>query len=117
MKRPRYPAVVTLLVGFLMVFAGTFEVLAAAPQTGDRLTVAGVMKNPQGRGVPEVEVEMLVNGQHVKAANSEEIATGKSGSFLAEFILPGRDAARGHGGSGGFQAFLEKACPDGGAGV
>ena len=88
MKRPRYPAVVTLLVGFLMVCAGTFEVLAAAPQTGDRLTVAGVMKNPQGRGVPEVEVEMLVNGQHVKAANNEEIATGKSGSFLAEFILP-----------------------------
>jgi Na+/H+ antiporter NhaD/arsenite permease-like protein len=88
MKRPRYPAVVTLLVGFLIVFAGIFEVLAAAPQTGDRLTVAGVMKNPQGRGVPEVEVEMLLNGQHLKAATSEEIATGKSGSFLAEFILP-----------------------------
>ena len=88
MKRARYPAVVTLLVGFLMVCAGSLEVLAAAPQTGDRLTVAGVMKNPQGRGVPEVEVEVLVNGQHVKAANSEEIATGKSGSFLAEFILP-----------------------------
>ena len=51
MKRPRYPAVVTLLVGFLIVFAGALEVLAAGSQSGDRLTVAGVMKNPQGRGV------------------------------------------------------------------
>ena len=33
-------------------------------------------------------MEVLVNGQQVKAANNEEIATGKSGSFLAEFFLP-----------------------------
>ena len=31
---------------------------------------------------------MLVNGQHVKTARGDEIVTGKSGSFLAEFILP-----------------------------
>ena len=61
---------------------------APAPQAGDRLSVAGAMKNPQGRGVKEVEVEVLVNGQHVKAIKDEDIATGKSGAFLGEFILP-----------------------------
>jgi Na+/H+ antiporter NhaD/arsenite permease-like protein len=50
--------------------------------------VAGVMKNPQGKGVKEVAVEVLVNGLHVKTAKDEEIVTGKSGSFMAEFILP-----------------------------
>ena len=65
-----------------------FALAAPAPQAGDRLSVAGMVQNPQGRGVKEVEVEVLVNGQHVKPAKDDEIATGKSGSFLAEFILP-----------------------------
>jgi len=72
------------LVGFLAA-----PVLAApAPPAGDRLSVAGVINNPQGRGVKEVEVEILVNGHHVKTVKAEEIVTGKSGSFLAEFLLP-----------------------------
>ncbi len=73
------------LAGFL---AATLALAAPAPQAGDRLSVAGAMKNPQGRGVKEVEVEVLVNGQHVKAIKDEDIATGKSGAFLGEFILP-----------------------------
>ncbi len=88
MKRARYPAVLIIFVMFLLFFADLPEMQAATDQIGDRLTVAGAMQNPQGRGVNEVEVEVLVNGQHVKAANGEEIVTGKSGSFLAEFILP-----------------------------
>jgi Na+/H+ antiporter NhaD/arsenite permease-like protein len=60
---------------------------AATQQSGDRLTVSGVIKNPQGKGVKEVEVEVLVNGQHLKTVDGEEIVTGKHGSFLAEFIL------------------------------
>jgi hypothetical protein len=72
------------LVGFLAA-----PVLAApAPPAGDRLSVAGVINNPQGKGVKEVEVEILVNGHHVKTVKAEEIVTGKSGSFLAEFLLP-----------------------------
>jgi Na+/H+ antiporter NhaD/arsenite permease-like protein len=87
--RARYPTAATLLVIFLMVFAYPPKVLAApASQSGDRLSVAGVMKNPQGKGVKEVAVEVLVNGLHVKTAKDEEIVTGKSGSFMAEFILP-----------------------------
>ncbi len=47
------------------------------------------MKNPHGQGLKEVEVEVLVNGQHVKPAGKEaEIVTGKPGSFVADFILP-----------------------------
>lgn len=59
-----------------------------APAAGDRLTVAGVIKNPQGRGVKEVEIEVLVNGQHLKTIKEEEVVTGKSGAFLGEFLLP-----------------------------
>ena len=89
MERARFPAIMMLLlVIFLLCCTNPLEVQAAAPQTGDRLSVAGVVQNPQGRGVKEVEVEVLVNGQHVKTAKDDEIVTGKSGSFLAEFILP-----------------------------
>jgi Na+/H+ antiporter NhaD/arsenite permease-like protein len=61
---------------------------AAVPEPGDRLTVSGVVKNPQGKGVKEVEVEVLVNGRHQEAADGGEIVTGKHGTFLAEFNLP-----------------------------
>jgi Na+/H+ antiporter NhaD/arsenite permease-like protein len=89
MKRARYPAVWAMLVFILVAGAGALEVLAApTSQTGDRLSVAGVMQNPQGKGVKEVEVEVLVNGQHVKTAKNDEIITGKSGSFMAEIIVP-----------------------------
>jgi Na+/H+ antiporter NhaD/arsenite permease-like protein len=88
MKRARYPAVM-LLVFFLMTFVNPLKSLAApVPETGDRLGVAGMVQNPQGKGIKEVEVEVLVNGQHVKTARGDEIVTGKSGSFMAEFILP-----------------------------
>ena len=42
-----------------------------------------------GKGLKEVEVEVLVNGQHVKPTGKEaEIITGKPGGFVADFILP-----------------------------
>ena len=76
------------LVFLAGLLAANIALAAPVPQAGDRLSVAGAMKNPQGRGVKEVEVEVLVNGQHVKAIKDEEIATGKSGAFLGEFVLP-----------------------------
>ena len=78
-----------LLGVFLGVTLAAAAVSAAGEKPGDRLTVAGAVKNLQGRGVKEVVVEVLVNGRHLKTAGpDEEIATGKSGSFLGEFVLP-----------------------------
>ncbi len=76
-----------LLILFIFL-CGIIPGFAATPEAGDRLTLSGVIKNPQGKGVKEVEVEVLVNGQHLKTTEGEEIVTGKHGSFLAEFILP-----------------------------
>jgi len=63
---------------------------AAAPApAGDHLAVSGLVTNPMGKGLKEVEVEVLVNGQHVKPAGKEaEVITGKPGGYVADFILP-----------------------------
>ena len=88
LKNIKIPIIMLSMVFLTGLLAATVALAAPAPQTGDRLSVAGAMKNPQGRGVKEVEVEVLVNGQHVKAIKDEDIATGKSGAFLGEFVLP-----------------------------
>jgi Na+/H+ antiporter NhaD/arsenite permease-like protein len=65
------------------------ELFAAAPPQGDRLTLSGSIKNLQGKGVKEVDVEVLLDGQHLKPAGKEEvITTGSQGYFLAVFYLP-----------------------------
>jgi len=72
-------------------FLATSAVLAAptpAP-AGDHLAVSGLVTNPMGKGLKEVEIEVLVNGQHVKPTGKEaEIVTGKPGGYVADFILP-----------------------------
>jgi Na+/H+ antiporter NhaD/arsenite permease-like protein len=88
LKKIKILLVLLSLVFLAGLLAANSALAALAPQTGDRLSVAGAMKNPQGKGVKEVEVEVLVNGQHVKAIKDEDIASGKSGAFLGEFVLP-----------------------------
>jgi hypothetical protein len=88
LKIKKIPIIMLSLLFLAGLSAATMALAAPAPQTGDRLSVAGKMQNPHGKGVKEVQVEVLVNGQHVKTANEEEIVTGRSGSFMAEFILP-----------------------------
>ncbi len=81
-------------VVFCLFLLATCSLLAASlnaapPPPGDRLSVAGVFVDRQGTGVPEVEVEVLVNGRPVKPlGNNDKIATGSNGSFQGEFILP-----------------------------
>ena len=88
LRNLKIPIIMLSLVFLAGLLTATVALAAPVPQAGDRLSVAGAMKNPQGRGVKEVEVEVLVNGQHVKAIKNEDITTGKSGAFLGEFILP-----------------------------
>jgi len=74
-----------LIAGFLAPAA----VLAAPAPAGDHLAISGLVTNPMGKGLKEVEVEVLVNGQHVKPKGKEaEIVTGKPGGYVADFILP-----------------------------
>ncbi len=62
---------------------------AAPAPAGDHLAISGLATNPMGKGLKEVEVEVLVNGQHVKPTGKEaEIVTGKPGGFVADIILP-----------------------------
>jgi Na+/H+ antiporter NhaD/arsenite permease-like protein len=75
-----------LLIAGLLAASAVF---AAPAPAGDHLAVSGLVANPMGKGLKEVEVEVLVNGQHVKPTGKEaEIVTGKPGAFFADFILP-----------------------------
>ena len=64
MQVKRNLAVAMLLAVFLVVFAGSPSVGASQPATGDRLAISGLVTNPMGKGLKEVEVEVLVNGRH-----------------------------------------------------
>jgi Na+/H+ antiporter NhaD/arsenite permease-like protein len=62
---------------------------AADPAPQDRLSLAGSILNTEGRGVKEADVEVLVNGRHVKPEGKKPaIITGSQGNFLARFHLP-----------------------------
>ncbi|MEJ2070555.1 MAG: ArsB/NhaD family transporter [Syntrophobacterales bacterium] len=82
-------AVITLILSSLLVGSALLGAQAAPPARGDHLSLSGKMTNPQGGGVKEVEIEVLVNGQAVKPEGSEEhLATGTQGSFFGDFMLP-----------------------------
>ncbi len=76
-----------LIAGFL---APSAVLAAPAPApAGDHLALSGLVTNPMGKGLKEAELEVLVNGQHVKPTGKEaEIVTGKPGGYVADFILP-----------------------------
>jgi Na+/H+ antiporter NhaD/arsenite permease-like protein len=94
--RKRLVYVAQILI--VLVLAGSLaaSALAASDPTAstpvkpsDHLAVSGLVANPMGKGLKEVEVEVLVNGRHVKPTGKEaEIVTGKPGGFVADFMLP-----------------------------
>ena len=78
-----------LFAAIFVVLLCAPELLAAPPSPGDRLSLSGFIKNLQGNGVKEAEVEVLLNGQPLAPAGKDEtIATGSQGNFLAVFLLP-----------------------------
>jgi Na+/H+ antiporter NhaD/arsenite permease-like protein len=90
-KRPCYilQHMVFLVVLGSVLVSGALAAAPAAGPPGDRLAISGIMKNPQGRSVKEVDVEFLVNGRQVKPVGAEEaVTTGKNGAFVAELQLP-----------------------------
>ncbi len=82
--------ILTVLTTALIMFSfGPREVLAAAPEAGDYLTVAGIIEDAQGKGVKEVEIEVRVNGQTVESLGKVEgVATGGAGGFVGRYRLP-----------------------------
>jgi len=80
------------ILTFLVIaglLAASTVVAAPVPAPGDHLAVSGLVTDPMGKGLKEVEVEVLVNGHHVKPLGKEaEVATGKPGGYVADFILP-----------------------------
>lgn len=88
MPRIKRLSLLSLFIILAAVFCLTTPAPAADPP-GDRLSVSGIFKSPTGKGVKEVDVEVLVNGQHVRPLGKDEgIVTGKPGAFAADFQLP-----------------------------
>jgi Na+/H+ antiporter NhaB len=84
-----YLAIPVLMAVFLGLCSSPVHVSAAPPEAGDRLTLSGVIADAQGKGVKEVEIELLVNGKHVTPAGRDErLETGSKGDFVGRYRLP-----------------------------
>ncbi len=87
--RTRLTTILWILTALLISGFLAGPAAAAAPAAGDRLAISGLVTNPMGKGLKEAEIEVLVNGQHLKPVGKEaEIVTGKPGGYVADFILP-----------------------------
>ena len=80
----RWFSFVNILILLLIAgFPAASAVVAAPAPAGDHLAVSGLITNPMGKGLKEVEVEVLVNGRHVKPVGKE-----------AEIVKIGRASCR-----------------------
>ena len=83
-----YLLLINIICSLFLFGSSLSKAQAAPPFQEDRLILSGKMKDPQGVGVKEVEIELLVNGQAVKPeGDKEHLATGEQGSFFGDFIL------------------------------
>ena len=92
-----------LIAGLLAASA----VLAAPAPAGDHLAISGLVTDPMGKGLKEVEVEVLVNGQHLKPAGKEPRSSPASLAAMWRISFCRRDPAGRQGGGQGRQALLE----------
>jgi Na+/H+ antiporter NhaD/arsenite permease-like protein len=80
-----------LLAGLILVLlAGLILAITAADiRAEDHLNLAGMVKNPQGKGVKDAAVEVIVNGRPLKPLGKEgDVRTGPRGSFAVDYLLP-----------------------------
>ena len=61
---PKNLAVNVLITVFLIIFACPLMTSASQMESGDHLTVSGVIEDAQGKGIKEAEIELLVTGKH-----------------------------------------------------
>jgi Na+/H+ antiporter NhaD/arsenite permease-like protein len=79
----------SLIMAALAICASPLGLTAAPSGPADHLTLAGTIKDPQGIGVKEVAIEVLVNGQPVQPlGGAGHLATGGNGSFFGDLLLP-----------------------------
>jgi len=89
MRWRSYLAIPVLMAVFLGLCSYPLPGSAAPPAAGDRLTVSGFIADAQGKGIKEVEIELLVHGKHVNpAGRGERIETGSQGGFVGRYQLP-----------------------------
>ncbi|MEJ2672417.1 MAG: ArsB/NhaD family transporter [Deltaproteobacteria bacterium] len=85
----RHGIIIFLLTGLLLLPGLLIpSARAAAAPPPDRLVLAGSVINPEGGGVKEADVEVLLNGKHLAPEGKKTIVTGSQGNFLATFHLP-----------------------------
>jgi Na+/H+ antiporter NhaD/arsenite permease-like protein len=85
------PAIVLVILVWWIFTPGLSPASARAADPGpqDRLSLAGSVINPEGLGVKDVELEVLVNGRPVHPQGKKPaMVTGSQGHFLAQFRLP-----------------------------
>ncbi len=89
MRWPKNLAVTGLMILLLLIIAGPRAAAVAPAQTGDHLTVAGIIADAQGKGVKEGEIELLVNGQKIPPQGREgHLESSGQGSFVGRYLLP-----------------------------
>src|SRR4030042_2721046 len=89
MSRPKNLAIPVLMVISLLILAWPGEVPASPAGMGDQLSVSGIMADAQGKGVKEVGIELLLNGQKVTPLGREDhLETGSKGGFVGGYRLP-----------------------------
>jgi Na+/H+ antiporter NhaD/arsenite permease-like protein len=89
MRWQSYLAIPILMAVILGLCSSPLQVSAALPEAGDRLTVSGVIADAQGKGVKEVEIELVADGRQVAPQSRDErIQTGSKGGFVGRYRLP-----------------------------
>jgi len=81
--------ILSAVLASLLLGPAVSGVRAAPPPQPDHLVLSGKIKNPQGGGVEEVEIEVLINGRAVQPEGEEDrLVTGAQGAFFGDFLLP-----------------------------
>jgi hypothetical protein len=86
----KIPILSILLIFLPVVWLGPLS----AQTEGDQLSVAGMVKDAQGKGISGVRVEVLVNGRTMAAESPEPVVTDQKGTFLVKIPMAAMASAK-----------------------